>query len=395
MRVLFVNHTSTISGGERSLLTVLDALPSDIEPIVACPNGPLAEEVEASGMNRVRISPLEASFRLHARHTGMGLGRALKTSWELHRAAASRRVDLVDANSVRAGLAVAASPLARTAPTVVHVRDALPSGVLADALLRFICRRTAATVANSAYIADRMPDACAPAVVLHSPVDLDAFSPARHDKRVARERLGLPDNAPIIGLVAQLTPWKGQDDAIRALAMLQERHPTAMLLLIGSAKFLSAATRYDNRQYERDLHALVRALGLEDRVVFLGERSDIPAVLEALDLVIAPSWQEPFGRSVAEAMAMSVPVVATARGGPAEVIEDGRTGMLLEPREPALWAQAIADLLDSPERLAELARGGLRRARESLGVADHMAELGALYERLLAGNQSAPTGVAA
>jgi L-malate glycosyltransferase len=93
----------------------------------------------------------------------------------------------------------------------------------------------------------------------------------------------------------------------------------------------------------------VTRLGLGHRVVFTGERGDIPAVLAALDVLLVPSVEEPFGRTVAEAMAAGTPVIATTVGGPPEIIEDTLTGLLAPPGEPDQWARAITSVLDDPE----------------------------------------------
>jgi glycosyltransferase involved in cell wall biosynthesis len=128
--------------------------------------------------------------------------------------------------------------------------------------------------------------------------------------------------------------------------------------------------------YNTDLAELVNSLGLSDAVDFLGEREDIPEVLSALDLLLVPSWQEPFGRPVIEGMAMGRAVMATDVGGPAEVIDDGVDGRLLAPRSPDAWAAAAAELLADRDALAAMERA----ARASAARFDR----GAYVERMLA-----------
>ena len=178
--------------------------------------------------------------------------------------------------------------------------------------------------------------------MIGNPVDLDRFDPDKVDRFAARNSLGLKHSDFVATVLAQITPWKGQEEAIRSIARVRERHPDVKLLLVGSAKFLSKATRYDNAAYLESLHRLVAELELGDHVQFLGERDDVPAVLRATDTVLVPSWEEPFGRSVIEAMAMRVPVIATNVGGPTEVIADRKNGMLLSPRAPENWARGSA-----------------------------------------------------
>jgi glycosyltransferase involved in cell wall biosynthesis len=188
----------------------------------------------------------------------------------------------------------------------------------------------------------------------------------------------------LLGVVAQLSPWKGQDTAIDALALLRAEGLDAHLLLIGSAKFVARATRFDNEGYVARLRALVADAGLQERVSWLGEREDVPELVRALDVLLLPSWEEPFGRALIEAMALGVPVIATNVGGPPEIVEEGREGYLLPPREPRAWAQAIGRLAESPECRVEMGRAGRRRVEREFTVERHVTAIGAVYERAVA-----------
>jgi glycosyltransferase involved in cell wall biosynthesis len=247
---------------------------------------------------------------------------------------------------------------------------------------------TASTVlANSRYTASCV-SALAPRAspqVVYNPVDLARFDPARIDRAGARARLGEElggDRARrlLLGVLAQITPWKGQDTAIEALRLLVERGVDAQLLLIGSAKFVSRSTRHDNNEYLARLRASVVAAGLEDRVCWLGEREDVPELIRALDLLMLPSREEPFGRALIEAMALGVPVLATNVGGPAEILEDGREGYLLSPDEPAAWAVAARAILEQPELARRMGEAGRERA-QAFTDERHAEAILAVYER--------------
>ncbi len=188
----------------------------------------------------------------------------------------------------------------------------------------------------------------------------------------------------LLGVVAQLSPWKGQDTAIEALRLLSAEDIDAHLLLIGSAKFVARATRFDNEAYVARLHRLIADAGLEDRVSWLGEREDVPELVRALDVLLLPSWEEPFGRALIEAMALGVPVVSTNVGGPPEIVEDGREGFLVPPRDPAAWAASIRRVAESATLASEMGEAGRLRVKQSFTVEHQTAAMLAVYRRALA-----------
>jgi glycosyltransferase involved in cell wall biosynthesis len=384
---MYVNHTAAVSGAERSLLALLAALPPDVEPLVASPRGRLSEAVERLGLATTPIADTAGSLRLHPLHTPRALAEMSAAALQVRRAARRHRADVVHANSIRAGLELA---LARVAPaaSIVHVRDCLPAGVLSTATMRTIAATATSIVANSQYTADTVKRAvpAARVEVVHPGIDLAEFDPARIDRAAAREALGVAGTRRVLlGVVAQLSPWKGQDTAIEALRLLREQQDLdAHLLLIGEAKFVARSTRFDNDAYVSGLHRLVADAGLEDRVSWLGERDDVPQLIRALDVLLLPSHEEPFGRALLEAMALEVPVLATSVGGPPELISEGIDGYLVPPREPAAWAQGVRRIIGGPAQGRALGRAGRLRIAEAFGADDHAAAMLAVYERALA-----------
>lgn len=386
MRALYVNHTGEVSGGERSLLALLSALPADVEPLLATPPGPLAQAAAAAGVETVPVTGTAGSLRLHPLHTPRAVLELVAAGTQVRRLARRRGAEIVHANSIRAGLALAAGwPLhSASAARIVHVRDCLPPGRLSDATLRVIGASATVVLANSRHTA-RSVLAASPRArveVAYSPVDVARFDPARIDRAQARARLGAAgERELLLGVVAQITPWKGQDTAVRALELVCARGIDAHLLLIGSAKFLSSAARLDNAAYIERLRREIAAAGIEDRVSWLGEREDVPELMRALDVLLLPSTEEPFGRAVVEAMAMEVPVLATNVGGPVEIVRDGLDGRLLPPREPQAWAAALAELAGEPQQRAQMGREGRARVLEEFSLERHVEAVMRVYKR--------------
>jgi glycosyltransferase involved in cell wall biosynthesis len=386
VRTLYVNHTSRVSGGELSLLTLLAGLPEQIEPTVACPEGELARRLRAMEVDVLPIRGTDGSLRLHPMRTPRALAEMGQAAIQVRRAAARTQADVVHANSIRAGVIATGAGLGGGPPTVVHVRDCLPDGAVSALTLRAIGHADA-LIANSSYTRSTLGSAASSAAVVHNAVDVSRFDRFESTKAEARERIGVEKAGPVLAVVAQITPWKGQDDAIRIAGKLLASHPDLKLLLVGSPKFDSAATRYDNNAYFESLREQVAEQGIGNSVSFLGERDDIPEVLRAVDLLLVPSWQEPFGRAIIEALASGVPVVATDVGGPPEILcGDGEEahGIVLPPRQPDAWAEAIDALLADPARLAKMAEGSKGTARGRFGVESHVRAVVDVYENVVA-----------
>jgi len=387
LRVLYVNHTGLVSGAERSLLDLLARLPSDLEPTVACPPGPLADAVTGTGIMHQPIQGTAAGFRSGPRNI-VAAGRDLALmARDVRRLASAIDADVLHANSVRAGLATLISQIGAGRPIVVHVRDFLPHNAVANRIRRFVNARAAAVVAISRAIERdfQITGHGGNLVVILDPVDLTAFANEPPGAgRAVREALSIPVDAPVLTVVGQLTPWKGQDDAVRILSLVRDSGLAAHLLVVGEAKFVSRGTSFDNVAYQRSLLELAGDLGVQDAVHFLGERGDVPSLLRATDIALVPSWKEPFGRTVVEAMAAGVAVIATSSGGPSEMISDGDDGILLPPREPHVWADAAGALLASDGRRAELGASARERALGTFSGSEQVDSLLALYRAAVA-----------
>ncbi len=172
----------------------------------------------------------------------------------------------------------------------------------------------------------------APISLIYNGVDLTRYSEPDICGTLHSEYPISPDS-PIVGVVARLEPEKGHPTLLEAWPAVIAAVPKAHLLIVGEGSQREA------------LEAQVKALGIGKSVTFTGRRDDVPAVTAALDVAVLPSYREAQGLSILEAMALSRPVVASAVGGIPEMIEHGRTGLLVPPREPAALAAAIVRLL--------------------------------------------------
>ncbi len=379
MRILFVNHTGFRSGAENAMLRLLEALPPEHERAVACPpEGELKEAVEERGVEQFDLPSVELSVNLRPVQTGHGLARLLRSALALRRIAARWRTDVIHANSVRAGLVAQIAHRLGGPPVVVQCHDNLPRNRVGQ-LIRRGTAGAAAVVCVSDWTAREfnhgLPEPKATRIYIS--VDRDRFSPAARGSTAIRSELGLPQDARLLAEVAQITPWKGQDTAIRALPMVRERF-NAHLLIVGDIAFSSQ--RYDNVAFMQSLKELVAELELEAVVHFLGNREDVPAIIGAVDLLLLPSWDEPFGLVVAEAMSIGTSVLVTERGGVSEYIEDGVNGWLLPPNAPGVWGAASLELLADREALDRMTHESAITARQ-FNDERYCREMIEVYER--------------
>lgn len=158
-----------------------------------------------------------------------------------------------------------------------------------------------------------------------------------------RTELGIPAERTVVGISGRLVRWKHQDAVLEAVARLcREGKDVHALVLGGEAHGHDAG-------FGHELETLASSLQIADRVTFTGHRDDAVAITQLMDVAVNASDPEPFGLVVLEALAVGRAVVAVARGGPAEIVDDGVTGRLVPEPSPERLAEALAPLVDDPE----------------------------------------------
>ena len=230
-------------------------------------------------------------------------------------------------------------------------------------------RSVAAVVAISLDVREKLVAAGVRAERIHvirSAVEPPAGLPGAAGRAAARARFGIAEREVAIGVVAALERRKGHDVLLRALAGAGRALPSFRCLFCGDGSQRGPLAR------------LAAELGIGERVRFLGEQRQVADVLAALDLFVLPSRHEGLGVAVLEAMAMALPVVASAVGGLPEAVEAGRTGLLVPPEDPAALGRAIAELASDLERARRMGSDGRARVIAEFSM-ERMAED---YERL-------------
>jgi glycosyltransferase involved in cell wall biosynthesis len=332
-------------GGQpaRILMTASGLVARGHEVTLAAPPGSiLSQRARALGLRTFE----ECHFR-HPRH----LRTALADRRALRRHLALNRYDLVSAHGSQ-DLWTSALALRGRDPLLVFTRHNTKA-IATHPLNRWLYRRVDHLIVVSGSVLGRYEPFFRKGDLDRRRVSVvpSAYGPDRFhpgiDGGPARAALGLSPKTPLIGVVGRLVEDKGQDDLLRAAAILAPRHPGAVTLLVGTGRA------------ERPLRTLAASLGVESRVRFLGFRDDVPVLTAALTVSVLPSVDCDASSAVLkEALACGVPVVATDIGGASEIVRDGETGFVVPPRAPERLAAAIDTLLSDPGRAAAMGRRG-------------------------------------
>lgn len=207
--------------------------------------------------------------------------------------------------------------------------------------------------------------------IVYDAVDETWLQP-RREPRDIRQELGVPADAPCIGLAGNIQEWKGQRVLIDALGLLGDR-PDVHCIIAGGVHRAGEA-------YASALRARITELGLDDRVHLTGFRADIPDVMNAWDVVVHASVRpEPFGRVILEGMLLGKPVIATAAGGVPELITHEETGYLVPPGDAGALAAQLRQVLADPARASAIGARSRQWARERFALSRHVAEMTQIY----------------
>ncbi|MFN7931353.1 MAG: glycosyltransferase family 4 protein [Blastocatellia bacterium] len=386
MKILFYNHTAKVSGAERVLLLILSLLDArEFRAVVMCPAGELQTLVEGQNVPCVVTENLVARFTYHPALLWQYLrsfARVIRTVRAQVKAAAP---DVIHANSIRAGLVMTFATLGLSVPVVWHLHDLLPHHPISTAIR--CCVSLSARVrllAVSQATENRFRGWLlrpfrqrVPSTVLRNCADTERFQPDETSRQRIRTELGLPATAFVIGIIGQITARKGQLGLLNAFAKVQERIPTAVLLIVGEPLFTAA-----DQEYWQLLQQQTQTLGLAAKVHLLGARRDVPAVMQTLDLLVVNSLEEPCGLVVLEGMASAIPVLATRVGGTPEMIQHGSHGWLVSSQREDELATAIGQLQTDPTLRARLADAARERVSTQFSIASYQQAVVQFYREM-------------
>lgn len=298
-----------------------------------------------------------------------------RAAWRLARLIRQQRIQIVHAHKGRARtLTLLAGLMGARALLVLNRGVSFPVGRLRR--LGYTSRRVHAIVAVCRSIKDGLVASGVPAdkvEVIYSGTDLERFHPGADGSGVRRE-LGLDARRALITQIG-VRSWRGWRELLDAMAHVAPRLEHARLLFVGAPPPRVAQIADE-----------ARARGLGDRVLVLGHRDDIPQILAASDVVVDASYAGlGITGSIREALACERPVIATAIEGMPELVIDGETGLLVEPRAPQALAEALVRMLGDPTAAQAMARAGRKRVEAHFSLRAKLDATETLYRRLVAG----------
>jgi glycosyltransferase involved in cell wall biosynthesis len=376
--VLFLHSSAGGYGADNQLLALAAGLdPRRYNPLVVLPErGELAPALEEAGVETI-ARPLAVLRRGLVSPAGLAgtAARLARDRRELGRLARERDAALVHANT---SVVVAAQPVARAAgvPCIVHVREIYEGAgprALWPLLRRRLLRADALACVSQATAAQF--GAASHASVIHDGL---VRIPLPEPRAGARATLGLPDERLVVAVLGRVSDWKGQDVLARALA-------EPALAEIGAIGLVAGDAYPGAERHEHELGELADRLGLADRLRLLGFRDDLETVLGAADAIAVPSTRpDPLPNSALEGAAAGLPVIASDHGGLLEIVRHGETGTLVRAGDPRALAAALRALADDPAEARRLGEAAAADVRRRFPLERMLAEVQALYERLLA-----------
>ncbi len=348
------------------------------------PEGSLLDEAKASGAS-IHIVPSmrRAVLPWHDAACYVALRRLVRRV----------RPDVVHTHSTKAGILGRAAAWAEHVPAVVHTVHGLAFHAKQPKLLHRGYIAAEKWAARRCHHLIGITEAMVEAFDLHgiagrerftvipSGVDASLFElaePREEVRRRVRDELGIPPDAPVVGIVARLDALKGQGDLLDILPRLRERLPEARLLFVGDGWHRGPL----ERRVARD--------GLNDAVVFTGlvTQKRVAELLRAMDVMTLPSYQEGQSRTLVEALMCRVPIVGYAVGGIPEICIDGQTGRLAPVGDHEALLEHIAWMLEHPDEASRLAQAGHEHVMARFEAGSMARRLEAVYTQLLPADRS-------
>jgi L-malate glycosyltransferase len=356
VKPLLVDLETQWRGGQNQALLLLKGLRArGHEPeLVAVTGSDLEERASTGGIS---VHPVDRFLK------------PAQAALEIRHLLKSESFDVVHANEPHALTATWLARAHSRAPLIVSRRVGYPLSKSWLARRRY--HAAMKIVAISQWSAKQAIDSGAPSsklTVVHEGVELPRL-PSFQARQAARAQWNVPESAALLGCVGVLSPDKGQEWLIRALALVRREFTGCKLLLAGDGPCRAK------------LEQLAAELGLQDAVLFPGFVKDVESIYSVLDLFLLPSFFEALSNALMSAMAYGIPSIAFNVGGPAEIIEHGVSGLLVEPAKEHALADAIVKMLRDQAFAQRLGQQGRDRIERDFSADQMVQGILSVYEQ--------------
>ena len=368
MRILHISSARALGGGERHLADLANALAARGHDVhVALRYGSLLRE-------QLAALPQQNIITVSLRNA-LNLGSALALARLIHQ----RQIEIVHAHMARDyPLAAFATRRAPNARLVITRHVPFPLSKIHAVTLSHVSRVIAVSRSVARQLEDQNIFPAHKISVIPNGLDLQRFDADAHN--FSRDdfcrRLGIPADHLLIGTIGEINPLKGQEEFLRAAALIARRIASVDFIIAGED-----TTR--TGEHQAKLQRLIAELDLGERVHLTGWLADVAPLLHALDLFISASRVESFGLAIAEAMASGVPVVATATEGASEIIDDGVTGVLVPIDNVEELARAAMTLLTDAQERSRIGALARTAARERFSLERMVAATEQVYQEVM------------
>lgn len=395
MNILYVQPSNAIGGAELSLYNLLCGLagegfsfqvalhPPTVSPYIRLLNDRVEKVHVLYLPTWQRKSVEDSKNRILSALSKARRGWYLRPTFQLARIIVQNQIDLVHTNSGLCPVGAFAAFLTRR-PHIWHVRerlgdDSLLPLALGDHLaVQLFSRLSKAVVCNSNYTAAFFRRFGLQPKVIYNGVHLADFEHSEERGIEMRHKLGLRVDAPVVGMVGSIrSKIKEHELFLQAMALVRERVPETQFVVFGGIS--NPATSV----HAQSLCDAAAQLRIADQLTWADFESDIPAMMQSLDVMVHPTSQEGSGRVVMEAMAAGKPVIGVRSGGVQELIRDGETGILVIPKDPVALSNATVDLLNDVKRRQQLGNKAKSYAWEYFSHNRTLISMRDLYQVIL------------
>jgi len=196
--------------------------------------------------------------------------------------------------------------------------------------------------------------------------------------QLVRKEFQLSSTDLVIGMIGNFVPWKGQAILVRAVGLLSQKYPNVKCMLIGST---GSENKYN--EYLHEIMNIVEEHKLQDKIIITGYRKDIADLLNTIDIQVhSPTSPDPFPHVILEGMTLGKAIVASNIGGAIESLEDGKSGFLVPPKNPAILAEAIAKLISDTELRRVLGQNAIKRVQDKFHIKVNIDNIQNIYDKL-------------